>query len=110
MATDTRGGATGRGEIRRIPVENIGRGGVRSIPSEDIGRGGVRRIPFEGIGLVFALAVSVTGIVWTAGSDETGVEVAPSSTHTLHHHPSATPTPTPTRAPAPPHHAPASRP
>ncbi|MYT34053.1 MULTISPECIES: hypothetical protein [unclassified Streptomyces] len=109
--TDTQGGATGRGEVRHIPFERIERGEVRRTPLERNGRGGVRRIPFEGIGLVFALAVSVTGIVWTAGVDETGVEVAPSSPHTLRH-PSAAPAPprAPAPTPSPPRHTRPSRP
>ncbi|GAA2653154.1 hypothetical protein [Streptomyces lunalinharesii] len=38
-----------------------------------------RRVPLGAIGLVLALAVSVAGVAWAAGLDETGVEVAPSS-------------------------------
>ncbi|WP_369355849.1 hypothetical protein [Streptomyces sp. cg2] len=87
MATDTHGGATGRDGVRRIPFERLGRDGAR-------------RIPFGGIGLALALAVSVTGVAWTAGLDETGVEVAPPSTDPLHH-PSAAPAPPRATAPSP---------
>ncbi|MEE6264383.1 MULTISPECIES: hypothetical protein [Streptomyces] len=38
-----------------------------------------RRVPLGAIALVLALAVSVAGVAWAAGLDETGVEVAPSS-------------------------------
>ncbi|PNE40981.1 MULTISPECIES: hypothetical protein [Streptomyces] len=66
-------------------------------------REGRRRIPFGAIGLTLALACSIAGIVWTAGLDETGVEVAPPSGDTLR--PAATPAPPPS-----PHRAAPSRP
>ncbi|KUL51390.1 hypothetical protein ADL22_06220 [Streptomyces sp. NRRL F-4489] len=55
-------------------------------------------IPYGAIGLCLALVLSVAGIAWAAGLDESGVEVAPSGADTLR--PVATPATVPAPRPA----------
>ncbi|MCK7625225.1 hypothetical protein MUU72_19295 [Streptomyces sp. RS10V-4] len=67
--------ATGRWCARR--VAGGPREGGRGMRESGSAGGRQRRVPYGAIGLCLALALSIAGIAWTAGLDESGVEVAP---------------------------------